>query len=163
MLYTIKISIATVIQYIYKHMLTPSFLIRTGLLISDFGPWRHKERETQFLKAYANYTMLTPPQRVVHLVIFKISIHLCQLRSTCLNGRRPNYIFNGQNPTDIFSKSSDSQDHLFWAWRHLHSSPISCLGVYSDKLWLSYPLRTSVTAPNDYAPVLRDSNNSKPY
>ena len=38
-------------------------------------------RETQFLKAYANHTMLTPPQRAVHLVMFKISINLCWSRS----------------------------------------------------------------------------------
>ena len=31
-------------------------------------------RETQFLKAYANYTMLTPPQRAAYLVVFKISV-----------------------------------------------------------------------------------------
>ena len=30
-------------------------------------------RVAQFLKAYANHTMLTPPQRAVHLVMFKIS------------------------------------------------------------------------------------------
>ena len=41
--------------------------------------------KTQFLKAYANHTMLTPPQRAAHLVMFKISIHLCRLRSENLN------------------------------------------------------------------------------
>ena len=42
-------------------------------------------RETQFLKAYANNTMLTPPQRAAHLVVFKISIHLCRSKSEKLN------------------------------------------------------------------------------
>ena len=45
-------------------------------------------RETQFLKAYANHTMLISPQQAAHLVMFKISIYLCQLRSEKLN-RRP--------------------------------------------------------------------------
>ena len=32
-----------------------------------------------------------------------------------------------ENPTDVFLKSSNFRDHLFWAWHHQHSSPISCL------------------------------------
>ena len=63
-------------------------------------------RETQFLKAYANHTMLTTPQRTVHLVMFKISVHHCWSRSARLNGRKLNY---------CLSKSSNSQDHLFCA------------------------------------------------
>ena len=51
---------------------------------------------------------------------------------------------NGRISTDVFSKSSNSQDHLFWTWRHPHYSPISCLGVYHDKWWLSYPLHTNI-------------------
>ena len=39
---------------------------------------------------------------------------------------------NGPISTACFSKSSNSQDHPFRAWHHLHSSPISCLGVYYD-------------------------------
>ena len=33
------------------------FQVRTVLLISDFGPWLHEERETQFLKVFANHTI----------------------------------------------------------------------------------------------------------
>ena len=58
-------SITTVIQYKYRRTL--SFRIRTDLLISGFGPWRHEEIDT-ILK------MLTPPQRAVHLVMSKISV-----------------------------------------------------------------------------------------
>ena len=43
------------------------------------------KREPQFLKVNANHATLTPSQRVVHLVMFKISIHLCRLRSEKLN------------------------------------------------------------------------------
>ena len=46
LLIAIMISITTVIQYIYKYRRTLSFQIRTGLLISRFGPWRHVERDT---------------------------------------------------------------------------------------------------------------------
>ena len=54
----------------------------------------------------------------------------------------PTLFLNGRNSTLclpqwsnlnwLFSKSSNSQDHLFRAWRHLHTRPISCLGVYYD-------------------------------
>ena len=101
--------------------------------------------KTQFLKAFANHTMLTLAQRVAHLVMSKISVGR--------DPKNPTTSFNGQNPTlspqwsnlnSLFSKSSSSRDHLFRAWRHPHSSPISCLGDYYDKWWLSYPLRTRV-------------------
>ena len=59
--------------------------------------------------------------------------------TACLNGRKLNCPFDGRISTTVFSKSSNSQDHLFWAWRHPHSSPISRPGVYYDKWWLSYP------------------------
>ena len=90
-------------------------------------------RETQFLLCWP------PSQRAVHLVMFKISVGK--------DLKKPNYIFqqsksnsrpNGPISTDVISKSSNSHDHLFRAWRHPHSSPISCLGVYYDKWWLSY-------------------------
>ena len=41
--------------------------------------------DTKFLKAYANHTMLTPPQRAAHFVMLKISIHLCRSRPEKLN------------------------------------------------------------------------------
>ena len=62
--------------------------------------------------------MLTPPRRTAHLVMFKISFSI--------DPKNPTTSFNGKNQTDIFSKSSNSQDHLFRAWRHPHSCPISC-------------------------------------
>ena len=62
-------------------------------------------RETQFLKVYANHTMLTPPQRVVHLVVFKISVGRdLQNLTTCLNDRRPKSHLNGPISTHIFFK-----------------------------------------------------------
>ena len=120
-------------------------------------------RETQFLKVYANHTMLN--QRAAHLVMFKISVcrdlqrpktqlylPTAEYPTTTLNGR----ISTTSSTVKIQLSSStvriqltlfkilNSQDHLFWAWCHPHSSPISCLRVYYDKWWLSYPLCTSV-------------------
>ena len=105
-----------------------SFQIRTGLFIFGFGPWWHVEREARFLKAYANHTMLTPPQCTAHLVMFKISIHLSRSRSgrlnltlngrktTCLNGRILNWrlfkIFKFSGPSLMSMTSSTLQPHF---------------------------------------------------
>ena len=43
------------------------------------------------------------------------------------NGRDPTATLNGRNST-LFSKSLNSQNHLFWAWCHPHSCLISSLG-----------------------------------
>ena len=47
----------------------------------------------------------------------------------CLHDPISNLCLSGRNSTDSFSKYSNSQDHLFRAWCHPHSSPISCLGA----------------------------------
>ena len=60
------------------------FQIRTRLLTSDFGSWRHEER-------YTILTLLIPPQCAAHLVIFKISVGR--------DPKNPTTYFNGQNPT----------------------------------------------------------------
>ena len=43
-------------KYIFKYRRNLLFQVRTRLLIPDFGPWRHKKRDTIL-------TMLTPPKR----------------------------------------------------------------------------------------------------
>ena len=48
------------------------------------------------------------------------------------HGRTPTSQHHGRTSIDSFSKSSNSRDHLFRVWRHPHSSPIFCLGVYYD-------------------------------
>ena len=45
-------------QNTYNYRWTLSLQIQTGLLTSDFGPCRHKEKDT-ILKVYANHNMLT--------------------------------------------------------------------------------------------------------
>ena len=105
---------------------TLSFWIRTGLLISsDTG------RETQFLKAsyYADHTILTPSQRVAHLVMFKISIPLCRSRSEKLNrmSQRSNLqLLSFQNPLTLKTTSSGHDV--------IHTPATSCPRIYYDKL-----------------------------
>ena len=108
-----------------------------SLLISDFGPWRHEKRDT-ILKSlcqpyYADNTMLT------HLNARRI---LWCLRSLSVEIRKKR----------LHLSTVKIQLHLFKMLRFsgpslpslTSSSPISCLVVYNDKWWLSYPLRTSV-------------------
>ena len=105
-----------------------------GLFISDFGSWRHKERDT-ILTMLTILSDSTP--NVWHI--------LWCLRSQFISaGQDPKNLtaaatvetstlcMNGLISTDSSSKSSNSQDHLSWAWCHPHSSPISCLSVYYD-------------------------------
>ena len=90
-------------------------------------------------------TMLSNPTNMQHI--------LSCLRSPSVEIRKPNYIFNGPNPT-LNSKSSSSQDHLFQAWRHPHSSRISCLGFIMTMVIVISFARKCKTVPNDYAPEL---------
>ena len=56
-----------------------------------------------------------------------------------------------QLPTHSFSKSSNSQGHLFWARRHPHSSPNSRLGFIMTMLIVISFAHERKPAPNDYA------------
>ena len=116
-------------------------------------------RETQFLKVFRNHSMLTPPRQcTAHLVVFKISIHLHPQRSKiltaaamventtlCPNGRNSFVCRHGPMSTLnwLFFKIREFSAHLFWAWRHPHSSPISCQGFIITMV-MSYPLSVSV-------------------
>ena len=118
--------------------------IWTVYLIPDFSPWRHEERDTIL-------TILTPLQCTAHLVIFKITVgrDLKTVKIQLpLQWSRTQLSPKWSNSNWPFSKSSNSQDHLFQAWRQPPSSPISCLEVSYDKWWLSYPLRASVNCTN---------------
>ena len=97
--------------------------------------------ERQFLKAYANHTIwhdfnarrILWRLRSLSIEIRKPQQHLLRPKSnSCLNGRNSTLCLHGPISTDVFSKSSNSQEHLFRARRHPHSSPISCLEVYYD-------------------------------
>ena len=101
---------------------------------------------TQFLKAYAKHTMWFPLNvRCILWSLRSMSVDIKkkkkQTQTTCLYGRELNCRLNSRNltvclhgpiSTDSFLKSSNSQDHLFRAWRHPDFSHIFCLGVYYD-------------------------------
>ena len=78
------ISITKVIQ-IHIQIPADSFVSDTNGFNNSWFRSMATRGERQFLKVYANHTMLTPPQRAAHLVTFKISIHLCRSRSEKLN------------------------------------------------------------------------------
>ena len=86
--------------------------------------------------------------------MFKISIHLRQSGPEKLN-RRLNSLPPWSNLNLLFPKSSNSQDHLFWEWRHPLSGLISSLGVYYEMVIVISFAHEHKTTPNDYAPELK--------
>ena len=97
---------------------------------------RHEERETRLILGWPH------PQRAAYLVMSKIS-RPENLTAAATVGNTT-LCLNGRNSTDSFSKSSNSQDHLFRA-EVIHTlAAFPVWGVYYDKWWLSYPLCTSV-------------------
>ena len=144
------------IQIQYRRTLL--FQVQTCLLISDFSPWQHEERDTLL-------SMLTPPQHVVHLVMFKISVGRDPKNSTAsFNGQNPTLVSTAKDPTltPMVQSQLTLLQILKFSGPSLPGMTSSILqphflsgGLYYDKWWLSYSLRASVTAPNDYAPGLK--------
>ena len=104
--------------------------VRMYLLTSEFSSSTRGERQS--LKVFHNHTMLTTPKRSVHLVVQSQFLNIMvgpQLFNIMVGPQLElsAYMAQSQLPT-LFSKSSNSQDHCFQAWRHSHSSPISYLG-----------------------------------
>ena len=112
-------------------------------------------KETQFIKAYANHTMLIP-SFAVHLMDSKILTHLRRLWSKLIWShqirKNSTATSNGRTATKpSFSKSSNSQA-ISSGRDVIHSSiypkcpsgPISCLAVCHDRWWLSYPFRAGM-------------------
>ena len=85
--------------------------------------FRHEVRDTILIMLII---LSDPHQPAAHLTMFKISVGRDPKKPTTSS------MVKIQLSTDSFSNSSNSQDHLFQAWRYPHSSPISCLGVYYD-------------------------------
>ena len=86
------------------------------------------------------YADPTPLPRAAHLVVFKISSGSTQNDLIWSDPKNPAARFNDRN-----SKSSKFSGHLLREWRHPPNQftltavqPISCLGVYLDRCWLSY-------------------------
>ena len=79
-------------------------------------------KETQFIKAYAHHTMLAPPTpmhsascSVEDLNSFLLIETQTDLIST--DPKNSTATLNGRTSTELFSKSSNSLDHLFRVWR----------------------------------------------
>ena len=131
-------------QYIYKckyreiqTYANTGGLCWSGLLASDFGSSTRGEIHNSYDTNYS--------QRAAYLAMFKISV--------CRDPKNPTTSSTAQIQlsTDSFPKSSNSQDHLFRAWRHPHSSPIFCQGfIMAMVIALSFA-RERKNVPNDYA------------
>ena len=136
----IMISITSVIQYIHKYK-TPADSVVShtngfiNFLASVHGDTR---RETQFLLCWPH-----PNARCILWYLRSLSIEI-QKTQLHLSAVKIQLSSQWSNLNWLFSNSSNSQDHFFWAWRHPLSSPVSCQGVNYDKWWLSYPLHASV-------------------
>ena len=132
---------------ITKHRWTLLFQVGTvyKFLTSVHGD---SKREAQFLKVYANHTILTPAPRTVHFVMFKILIHLCRSRS-----EKPNYIFTVK--IKLYVSTVPSQ--LTFFFKILKFSRPSFPGMMLSQLlshslcgcllwqwWLSYPFHASI-------------------
>ena len=120
---------------------------------------RHEERDTIL-------TMLTIPNarrilwclRSLSVEIRKTQLHLStaeiHLFASMAETQLSASMVLSQLSTDSFSKSSNSQDHLFRLWCHPHSSPISCLVfIMTMVIVISFACERK-TAPNDNAPEL---------
>ena len=127
--------------------------IRTGLLISDFGPWRHEERDT-ILKSlcwpyYADHT-IWPHLNVRHIswCLRSLSVEICKTwphASTAesrLNG--PISTASFQNPQILRTEHDVRHTPVsFPVWGFIMTMVIVISFAHEGK-----------TAPNDYTPEL---------
>ena len=141
--------------------------LSTNLLISGFGPWRHEARDTILKSLCKPYYADPTPTCGASCDVFDLCSFLpVEIRKTstalftvrklnCIfNGRILNYclfkIFKLSGPSLLGTTSSTLQSH-FLSW---------CL-FWQMVIVISFP-RGRKTAPNDYAPGLRDPSGSKP-
>ena len=118
------------------------------LLPSILGDSR---RETQIIKTYASHAMLTPPHTHTHQPhTHGTSCGASDLNSFLLVETQTDLIFwsyqiwkNQPLPSTVFFKilkfSGSSQQGMTSTTHSIHSGNISCLGVYYNRWWLSYP------------------------
>ena len=148
---TTIISITTVIQIHIQIQNTGGlccFRHELVFLIPDFGPWRHEEGDTIL-------TMLTPPQRAAHLLMFKISVGR--------DPKIPTTSFNGQNPTlasMVQSQLTSFQNPkilrtIFSGHDVIHTpAPFPLWRLIITMVIVISFARERKTVPNDYAPEL---------
>ena len=132
----------------------------------DFGSSTQGER--QFLKVFANPRISDPNARCILWCLRSLSVEVRktpttsstrwtnpQLSTQWQRTQFSAYMVQSQISTASFLKSSNSQDHLFWAWHHLHSSLISCLGFIMTMVIVIPFARERKIVPNDCAPEVR--------
>ena len=117
-------SIMIIVQIHIQYRPVLLFHIRTSLLISGFGPWRHEERDT-ILKSLLTI-LCWPHPNTRHILWFLRSQYISTSRdlknsTACLNGRKLNYNSQWQN--------------LNWClFKILKFSGLSLLGMTSSTL-----------------------------
>ena len=120
--------------------------------------------------------MLTTPQRSAHLGVQSQLLNTMvgpqflntmvgpqllntmvgpQFLNTMVRTQLSAYMVQSQLPTDSFSKSSNSQDHRFQAWRHPHSSLITYLEFIMTIVIVISFAHERKTVPNVCVPELR--------
>ena len=122
----------------------------------NFWTFFDTRRERQFLKSLSYHTMLTKLPTAWSDP--KFSTPWSDPNFNCLpkwqRTQLSAYIVQNQLPTTSFSKSSNSQDHRFRAWRHSHSSSFPIWGYY-DNCDFRSSLREHQAVPNVCVPELR--------
>ena len=125
-----------------------SFLIWTGLFLSAFSPWWLEEKDT-ILRAYAKQYFADPYTytRTTHLVVSKISTHLCrtkpkliwsdQIKFFSSDQMRKPRLPSFQNLKILGTSLPDMTSATHTIHSNCASSSIFCLGVYYDR-W-SFP------------------------
>ena len=118
-------------------------------------------RETQIIKAYANHTILTPPHARRTLWCLRsqlISLGRDPNWSVLIRSEKLSCTLQQSNST-VFSKSSKSLDHLFWARRQpptlFTPTAVQPHFLFGGLLWqmmivISFPSRCK-TASSDYS------------
>ena len=128
-------------------------------------------RETRFIKAYTNHTMLTPTTHGESCGVKDLNSSFPVEPQTDLiwsDPKNPTACNNGRTSIQVFFKipkfSGSYLPGMTSTTHSIHSSPISCLEVYYHIWWLSYPFHVGMRVPRLTAtPKLETLSSSKPY
>ena len=125
-------------------------------------------REKEFLRTYANHTMLIPPPTTQHLMMFKISASGDPICSDQIPKIQPRA--STVNLSYCLFKILKFSGHLFQAWCHppiqFTQTVVQSCFLPGALLWqmmivISFLCRRK-TALSDYASEVRDPSSSKP-
>ena len=123
-------------------------IIQIHVVQTRFSPWRHEERDTQIIKAYANHSLLTQHPTCSPSWSLPVETQTDLLFRSEKNQPRASTVETQVSP---FQNPQNSQDHLFRAWRHppTQFTPTAVQPHFqSESLlcgwWLLYPFRSGV-------------------